>query len=153
VAERALAGGLLRLLDAPGDRLMGFQTVDWPVALDWLHQTTGMTLAPEQAEAVRLALTRRVAVLTGGPGCGKSYTVRAIVTLAQAKRARVVLAAPTGRAAKRLGELAGFEAATLHRLLQLRPGGDTAFDRDHPLDADLVVVDEASMLMCCWPTS
>ena len=85
-------------------------------------------------------------MLTGGPGCGKSYTVRAVVTLARAKRAKVLLAAPTGRAAKRLGELAGLEAATLHRLLQLRPGGDAAFDRDHPLDADLVVVDEASML-------
>jgi exodeoxyribonuclease V alpha subunit len=145
-AEAALAGGLLRLLEAPADRLAGFQAVDWPVALDWLHQTTGMTLAPEQAEAVRLALTRRVAVLTGGPGCGKSYTVRAIVTLARAKRAKIVLAAPTGRAAKRLGELAGLEAATLHRLLQLRPGGDAVFDRDHPLDADLLVVDEASML-------
>jgi exodeoxyribonuclease V alpha subunit len=120
--------------------------VDWTVALAWLHQTTGMTLAPEQAEAVRLALTERVAVLTGGPGCGKSYTVRAIVTLARAKRAKILLAAPTGRAAKRLGELAGLDAATLHRLLQLRPGGDAAFDRDHPLDADLVVVDEASML-------
>ncbi len=93
-----------------------------------------------------MALTERVAVLTGGPGCGKSYTVRAVVTLARAKRAKVLLAAPTGRAAKRLGELAGLEAATLHRLLQLRPGGDAAFDRDHPLDADLVVVDEASML-------
>jgi exodeoxyribonuclease V alpha subunit len=87
-----------------------------------------------------------VAVLTGGPGCGKSYTVRAVVTLAEAKRAKVLLAAPTGRAAKRLSELAGLEAATLHRLLQLRPGGDPAFDRDHPLDADLVVVDEVSML-------
>ena len=85
-------------------------------------------------------------MLTGGPGCGKSYTVRAIVTLARAKHAKIVLAAPTGRAAKRLGELAGLEAATLHRLLQLRPGGDAAFDRDRPLDADLVVVDEASML-------
>ena len=145
-AERALAGGLLRLLDAPADRLAGFQAVDWPVALDWLRQTTGMTLAPEQQAAVRLALTERVAVLTGGPGCGKSYTVRAIVALARAKRAKILLAAPTGRAAKRLGELAGLEAATLHRLLQLRPGGDAAFDRDHPLDADLVVVDEASML-------
>ncbi len=109
-------------------------------------RTTGATLAPEQAAAVRLALTERVAVLTGGPGCGKSYTVRAIVTLARAKRAKVILAAPTGRAAKRLSELAGMEAATLHRLLQLRPGGDAAFDREHPLDADLVVVDEASML-------
>jgi len=145
-AEVALAGGLVRLLDTPADGLTSFQAVDWTVALDWLHQTTGMTLAPEQAEAVRLALTERLAVLTGGPGCGKSYTVRAIVTLARAKHAKILLAAPTGRAAKRLGELAGLEAATLHRLLQLRPGGDAAFDRDHPLDADLVVVDEASML-------
>ncbi|HEX2184648.1 MAG TPA: AAA family ATPase, partial [Chloroflexota bacterium] len=145
-AEAALAGGLLRLLDAPADRLAGFQALDWTAALDWLRQRSGVTLAPEQAEAVRLALTERVAVLTGGPGCGKSYTVRAIVTLARAKRARIVLAAPIGRAAKRLGELAGLDAATLHRLLQLRPGGDAAFDRDHPLDADLVVVDEASML-------
>jgi exodeoxyribonuclease V alpha subunit len=145
-AESALASGLLRLLDAPVDRLAGFQTVDWPVALEWLRKTTGVTLAPEQEAAVRLALTQRVAVLTGGPGCGKSYTVRAIVTLARAKQAKIVLAAPTGRAAKRLSELAGLEAATLHRLLQLRPGGDAAFDRDHPLDADLVVVDETSML-------
>ena len=145
-AEVALAGGLLRLLGAPGDRLAGFQAVDWTVALDWLGRTTGVTLTSEQAAAVRLALTERVAVMTGGPGCGKSYTVRAIVALARAKQAKVLLAAPTGRAAKRLSELAGLEAATLHRLLQLRPGGDAAFDRDHPLDGDLVVVDEASML-------
>jgi len=72
--------------------------------------------------------------------------VRSIVALAKAKRAKVVLAAPTGRAAKRLEELAGMEASTLHRLLGLRPGGAAAFDRDRPLDADLVVVDEASML-------
>jgi exodeoxyribonuclease V alpha subunit len=145
-AEVALAGGLLRLLDAPADRLPWSGAVDWAVALDWLRQTTGVTLAPEQEAAVQLALTQRVAVLTGGPGCGKSYTVRAIVSLARAKHAKILLAAPTGRAAKRLSELAGLEAATLHRLLQLRPGGDAAFDRDHPLDADLVVIDEASML-------
>jgi exodeoxyribonuclease V alpha subunit len=145
-AERALAGGLLRLLEAHLDRLPWAQAVDWMVALDWLGQMTGVTLAPEQEAAVRLALTERVAVLTGGPGCGKSYSVRAVVTLARAKHAKILLAAPTGRAAKRLSELAGLEAATLHRLLQLRPGGDAAFDRDHPLDADLVVVDEASML-------
>src|SRR6266508_3675529 len=145
-AEGALAGGLLRLLQAPVDRLASFQTVEWTVALGWLYQRSGMTLAPEQEAAVRLALTQRVAVLTGGPGCGKSYTVRAIVALAHAKQAKIVLAAPTGRAAKRLGELAGIEAATLHRLLQLRPGGDAAFDREHPLDADLLLVGDVDQL-------
>jgi exodeoxyribonuclease V alpha subunit len=145
-AEQSLAGGLRRLLEAPTDRLASFRGVDWEVALRWLQRLTGATLAPEQEAAVRLALTQRVSVLTGGPGCGKSFTVRSVVALARAKRAKVVLAAPTGRAAKRLSELAGLEAATLHRLLQLRPGGEAAFDRDHPLEADLVVVDEVSML-------
>ncbi len=145
-AEVSLAHGLRRLLTAPTERLSAFAAVDWDKAIAWLHTTTGSTLAPEQAEAVRLALTEKVAVLTGGPGCGKSFTVRSIVALAKAKRAKIILAAPTGRAAKRLAELAGMEASTLHRLLQLRPGGDAAFNRDTPLDADLVVVDEASML-------
>src|SRR5260221_624203 len=139
-AEGALASGLLRLIHAPGERLPAFQTVNWEVAFGWLEQETSSALAPEQAEAVRLALTERVAVLTGGPGCGKSYTVRAIVTLARAKWAKVLLTAPTGRAAKRLEELTGAKASTLHRLLQLRPGGAAAYDREHPLDADLVVV-------------
>ena len=145
-AEVSLANGLLRLLQTPQERLPTFQSVDWVAALGWLPTQTGSVLAPEQEQAVRLALSQKVAVLTGGPGCGKSFTVRSMVLLAKAKQARVVLAAPTGRAAKRLGELAGLEASTLHRLLQLRPGGDAVYDRDHPLDADLVVVDEASML-------
>jgi exodeoxyribonuclease V alpha subunit len=145
-AEASLANGLRRLLGAPSDRLASFQTVNWEAALSWLSEQTGATLAAEQVEAVQLALTRKVAILTGGPGCGKSFTVRSIVALTRAKKAKILLAAPTGRAAKRLEELAGMEARTLHRLLQLRPGGDAAFDREHPLDADLVVVDEASML-------
>ena len=145
-AEVSLAGQLLRLLGHPEDRLEAFRDVDWERALAWLATRTGNELAPEQRDAVRLALTKKVAVLTGGPGCGKSFTVRSIVELARAKRAKVVLAAPTGRAAKRLAELTGAEAATVHRLLELKPGGDAAYDRDHPLDADLVVVDEASML-------
>jgi exodeoxyribonuclease V alpha subunit len=145
-AEVSLARSLRGLLDTHAERLPMFQSVDWTAAFAWLAQTTGMTLAPEQADAVRLTLTSRVAVLTGGPGCGKSFTVRSIVALAKAKRASIVLAAPTGRAAKRLEELAGEPAMTLHRLLQLRPGGDAAFNRERPLDADLVVVDEASML-------
>ncbi|MFE7585718.1 ATP-dependent RecD-like DNA helicase [Streptomyces gardneri] len=145
-AELSLAGQLGRLLRAGEDRMPAFRDVAWDKALAWLAERTGATLAPEQEDAVRLALTRKVAVLTGGPGCGKSFTVRSIVELARAKRAKVVLAAPTGRAAKRLAELTGAEASTVHRLLELKPGGDAAYDRDRPLDADLVVVDEASML-------
>ncbi|MCP2166461.1 SF1B family DNA helicase RecD2 [Goodfellowiella coeruleoviolacea] len=145
-AEISVANQLLRLLHTDSDRMPAFADVDWDRALAWLRGRTHAELAPAQEEAVKLALTSKVAVLTGGPGCGKSFTVRSIVTLALAKRAKVVLAAPTGRAAKRLTELTGHEASTVHRLLELRPGGDAAYDRDRPLDADLVVVDEASMV-------
>ncbi|MER7757870.1 ATP-dependent RecD-like DNA helicase [Kitasatospora sp. NPDC097643] len=145
-AEISLANQLLRLLRSDADRMPWAAGVDWAAALGWLTKRTGTELAPEQEQAVRLALSEKVAVLTGGPGCGKSFTVKSIVTLALAKRAKVVLAAPTGRAAKRLAELTGAEASTVHRLLELKPGGDAAYDRDRPLDADLVVVDEASML-------
>ncbi|MEU4274216.1 ATP-dependent RecD-like DNA helicase [Streptomyces tanashiensis] len=145
-AELSLAGQVRRLLRTEEDRMPAFRDVAWDKALAWLADRTGASLAPEQEDAVRLALTRKVAVLTGGPGCGKSFTVRSIVELARAKKAKVVLAAPTGRAAKRLAELTGAEASTVHRLLELRPGGDAAYDRDRPLDADLIVVDEASML-------
>jgi exodeoxyribonuclease V alpha subunit len=145
-AERALASSLLKLLAAQADRLAAFGSVDWDKALGWLRRKTGSELAPEQEEAVRLALTSRVAVLTGGPGCGKSFTVRSVVELARARGARIILAAPTGRAAKRLAELTGHEAATIHRLLKLQPGGDASFDASNPLEADLVVIDETSMV-------
>ncbi|WP_093849991.1 SF1B family DNA helicase RecD2 [Streptomyces pini] len=145
-AELSLSAQLLRLLRTEEDRIPAFRDVDWEKALAWLAKRTGAELAPEQRDAVKLALTEKVAVLTGGPGCGKSFTVRSVVELARAKRAKVVLAAPTGRAAKRLSELTGAEASTVHRLLELKPGGDAAYDRERPLDADLVVVDEASML-------
>ncbi|QQQ75566.1 ATP-dependent RecD-like DNA helicase [Saccharothrix sp. 6-C] len=141
-AEISLASQLLRLLRTDEERMPAFQQVDWDRAFAWL----GASLEDKQRDAVKLALSRKVAVLTGGPGCGKSFTVRSIVKLAAAKGAKVVLAAPTGRAAKRLTELTGHEARTVHRLLELKPGGDAAYDRDRPLDADLVVVDEASML-------
>ncbi|MEV3971197.1 ATP-dependent RecD-like DNA helicase [Streptomyces sp. NPDC050698] len=145
-AELSLSAQLLRLLRTGEDRMPGFRAVAWDKALGWLKGRTGTDLAPEQEAAVKLALTEKVAVLTGGPGCGKSFTVRSIVELARARKAKVVLAAPTGRAAKRLSELTGAEASTVHRLLELKPGGDAAYDRERPLDADLVVVDEASML-------
>ncbi|MGB0094996.1 MAG: AAA family ATPase [Solirubrobacteraceae bacterium] len=145
-AERSLAGGIVELLNTSHERLPAFAHVDWQKALGWLRSRTGQELAPAQQEAVTLALTSKVAVLTGGPGCGKSFTVRSIVELATAKRATLVLVAPTGRAAKRLAELTGHDASTVHRLLELQPGGDPKYDRDHPLNADLVVVDESSMM-------
>ena len=145
-AEQSLASSLVSLLRDRSDRMPHFGAVDWAKALNWLHQRTGSTLAPEQEQAVRLALTSKVAVMTGGPGCGKSFTVRSIVELAAAKQAKIQLVAPTGRAAKRLAELTGHPAATVHRLLKLQPGGDATYDRDNPLDTDLLVVDEASML-------
>ena len=144
--ETSLANGMLRLLGEHADRMPYFAGVDWDRALGWLRTRTGTDLAPEQEQAVRLALASKVAVLTGGPGCGKSFTVRSVVELAAAKGAKVLLLAPTGRAAKRLAELTGQPASTVHRLLRLRPGGEAGFDRDHPLDADLLVLDEASML-------
>ena len=97
--------------------------MEWDKALGWLKTRTGADLAPEQADAVKLALTEKVAVLTGGPGCGKSFTVRSVVELARARRAKVVLAAPTGRAAKRLAALRraaqicadGYQPGTIER--------------------------------------
>ncbi|OIV37504.1 helicase [Mangrovactinospora gilvigrisea] len=150
-AELSLAGQVRRLLRAEEDRLPALTAVagddgGWAAAMEWLRRRTGAELAAEQEAAVRLALAEKVAVLTGGPGCGKSFTVSSVIALARAKHAKVVLAAPTGRAAKRLAELTGCEASTVHRLLELKPGGDAAYDRERPLDADLVVVDEASML-------
>ena len=145
-AERSLAAGILDLLNTSEERLPAFASVDWQKALGWLQTRTGQDLSPGQQQAVKLALTSKVAVLTGGSGCGKSFTVRSVVELATAKKATIVLVAPTGRAAKRLAELTGHEASTVHRLLELQPGGEPKYDRDHPLDADLVVVDECSMM-------
>lgn len=107
----------------------------------------GLGLADAQAEAVRRSLTSGLMVLTGGPGTGKTTTVRAIVRAHEAIGHRVVLCAPTGRAAKRMSEAAGREARTIHRLLQWSPAlGQFQLCADDPIDADLVLVDEASML-------
>ena len=150
-AESGLASRL-RALQAAGARPGGtpvrrvFGAVDWAVVFGWLVERHGLRLAPEQEAAVRMALTSPVSLLTGGPGTGKTHSLRAVLTLVRAKRLRFALAAPTGRAAKRMEEATGLPAGTLHRVLELRPGGRAGRDQDHPLPADLVVVDEASML-------
>ncbi len=146
-SEIASARRLARLIQTDAESLSVFHSVDWEAAFHWLEEVRRVPpLAERQIEAVRMTLTNRVAVLTGGPGTGKSTTIHSVVTLARSKRARVILAAPTGRAAKRLSELTGHPAKTIHRLLKLQPGGAAAFDENNPLAADLIVVDESSML-------
>jgi exodeoxyribonuclease V alpha subunit len=106
-----------------------------------------MSLSQEQAEAVRLALSEKVVVLTGGPGVGKTTVTRAIVEVFEDSGCRVLLASPTGRAAKRLSELTGRPAKTIHRLLEVDPvSWQFRRNEERPLDGDVVIVDEASML-------
>jgi len=115
------------------------------VAIDRAAREIGIEPARHQREAIRCALREKVLVVTGNPGCGKSTLVRGIVSIHVRHGRRVRLAAPTGRAARRLSELTGMEACTIHRLLEYRKG---AFQRHegHPLETDLLVVDEASMI-------
>ena len=119
---------------------------DVPAAVAWAESRLGIALAPAQREAVGLALTEKVLVLTGGPGTGKTTIVRAILDIFEAKKQRVVLCAPTGRAAKRLGEATGREAKTVHRTLEY-DASQRGFLRgkENPLEAELVVIDEVSM--------
>ncbi len=121
--------------------------IDATAALAWVERTMGLELAPAQLDAIRRATTDKVLVITGGPGVGKTTIVRGILEIFAAKKLRVALCAPTGRAAKRLSESTGREAKTIHRLLEFDPAlGGFKRDRDKPLDFDLVVVDETSMV-------
>ncbi|HEX7598069.1 MAG TPA: ATP-dependent RecD-like DNA helicase, partial [Polyangia bacterium] len=142
-AEVAAAAGLARLLRTSVVPLR----LDAPSAIARYEAEAQIALAPQQAEAVRRALSEPVLVITGGPGVGKTTIVRGIVSTLVREGLTVALAAPTGRAAKRLQEATGQPAATLHRLLEWRPA-DGVFGRNssRPLQADLLVVDEASMI-------
>ncbi len=147
-AELGVARKLRLLQAAPRDRLAQFQGVDWERAFGWLAGKSAIELVAPQQAAIRMALTERVAVLTGGPGTGKSTIIGSLIALLAAKGGSVLLAAPTGRAAKRLSEATGLPAKTIHRLLEYNPAAGKAFmhDRDNPLDADLVIIDECSMV-------
>ena len=124
----------------------------WPAinadkAIPWVEQRTGLALADSQKAAIRVALGAKVLVITGGPGVGKTTLVNSLLKILLAKRARVLLCAPTGRAAKRLNESTGIAAKTIHRLLEADPaGGGFRRDEEEPLDCDLLVIDETSMV-------
>ena len=142
-AECALAASLARLLR--GQHPCSIEQVD--KAIEWVEGQAKLELAPAQREAIRTALRAKVMVITGGPGVGKTTLVHSILRIYRAKRMRVVLCAPTGRAAKRMSEVTGVPAKTIHRLLEFDPSKN-GFKRDHqnPLIGDVFVVDEASMV-------
>jgi exodeoxyribonuclease V alpha subunit len=142
-AEYKLAERLLLLLSEP-------LTVDMPRVEKWIDRfvaKTGLPLSDQQRQAVAIAASQRVLVLTGGPGTGKTASTRAIVALWRAMGKSVALASPTGRAAQRLSEMTGQEAKTVHRLLEFDPS-QLQFKRnaDYPIEAQAIIVDEASML-------
>jgi exodeoxyribonuclease V alpha subunit len=133
----------LRHLAAQPPRL---PEVDFDKALGWVQKKTGKMLSPSQARALRTMLGARVAAVTGGPGVGKTTLLDSLLKILAAKKVRFQLCAPTGRAAKRMGESTGHRARTIHRLLEFLPSGGFKRGAKHPLDTDLVVVDEFSMV-------
>ena len=116
-------------------------------AIQWVEEKLGIGLAQKQKEAIALATSSKALVVTGGPGTGKTTLIMAILRIFQQLKLRICLAAPTGRAAKRMSEATGWEAKTIHRLLEYSPKR-RAFKRDEldPLEADVVIIDEASMV-------
>jgi exodeoxyribonuclease V alpha subunit len=142
-AEQKIAQRAVRLCRAPS----ALPAIKIDAALEWAERKAGFDFHELQRQALRQALAHKLTILTGGPGTGKTTCLRALVDVLNAKKARVHLAAPTGRAAQRLTETTGGSASTIHRLLKFDPstGGFTA-DEDRPLATDFLIVDEASML-------
>lgn len=142
-AERGIAERLL----ARASGTPPWPAIDLDKARPWVEGRTGKTLSPSQGEAIRMLLGSKLAVMTGGPGVGKTSTLDSLLRILTAKGVRVLLAAPTGRAAKRMSEQTGLEARTIHRLLEIDPKhGGFSRDADNPLACDLLVLDECSMI-------
>ncbi|WP_210030599.1 ATP-dependent RecD-like DNA helicase [Methylobacterium sp. PvR107] len=142
-AERGIAERLLgRTSGSPP-----WPTIAFDKARPWVEAKTGKTLSPSQAEAIQVLLASKLGVMTGGPGVGKTSTLDSLLRILGAKGVRVLLAAPTGRAAKRMTEQTGLEAKTIHRLLEIDPKhGGFSRNEESPLACDLLVLDECSMI-------
>lgn len=143
LSEKSTARSIKRLLSAPPP----WQAIDSAKAIPWVESKLNLTLAESQKEAVASALKSKVMVITGGPGAGKTTIVKAILTILKAKGLSIQLCAPTGRAAKRLSESSGYEAKTIHRMLEIDPSTmEFKRNEERPLECDLLVADECSMV-------
>jgi len=143
LCETSIARRIKTLVSSP----KSIRNIDSDRAIDWVQGQLAITLADKQIEAVRSAIENKAMVITGGPGTGKTTIINAVLKIFARLKTRIMLAAPTGRAAKRMSETSGFEAKTIHRMLEfsLQKGG---FQRneDKPLDSDVLIIDEASMI-------
>jgi exodeoxyribonuclease V alpha subunit len=143
VAETGVAQMLMNLKESPSN----IRPIHPEKAIEWVQQKLNIELARRQEEAILLAATSKVLIITGGPGTGKTTLITAILRIFQQLKLRILLAAPTGRAAKRMNEATGWEAKTIHRLLEYSPHrGGFKKDQDDPLEADVVIIDETSMV-------
>ena len=116
-------------------------------ALEWAENKVGLTLHPIQKEACRTSLANQLSIITGGPGTGKSTIVKIILAIYKKLTSKIILAAPTGKAAKRLSEITNFPSKTIHRLLHFNPQKNSfEYNEENPLPCDLLIIDEASML-------
>lgn len=147
ISEKGIAGKLKALGAFP--KQLRLLNVD--EAIDWVQKDLKIAFSVRQLEAIKTSINSKLMVITGGPGTGKTTIINAIIRIARTMGQRILLAAPTGRAAKRMTETTGRESKTIHRLLEYSPGGGlsgSGFKRDetNPLDADLIIIDEVSMV-------
>jgi exodeoxyribonuclease V alpha subunit len=144
--EIGVTNRMRELVESPATRLLPFRSVNWDALLTQITRHAAIELSPEQQEAVRTVLTHKVTVLTGGPGTGKTVSVRTVIEALEAMGCRYALCAPTGRAAKRLSEATERTAKTIHRMLEYSPAEGFRRNEENPLEVDCLIVDEASML-------
>ena len=143
IAETGIADHLLRLTASPKK----MRNVEVGKALKWVQEKIRLEFAAKQIEAIQSAVSEKVMVITGGPGTGKTTIINAVIKIYRELGARILLAAPTGRASKRMSEATGYPARTIHRVLEytLQKGGFQR-DQDHPLEVDVLILDETSMI-------
>ena len=143
VSEKGIAKKLQDLVTAPFSR----RTINPEKAVEWVQKLLSISLASQQVEAVKCALENKIMLITGGPGTGKTTIINAVLKILGRIGIDILLAAPTGRAAKRMTETTGREAKTIHRLLEFSPQ-KRGFQKneEHPLKCDLLIIDEASMI-------